>query len=148
MPPTLWFVPTAKICRRGPRNHLTCPQGAFLPFHRLMMYTHEVALRDECGYKGYQPYVSSGAVPSDTANLNTAYLGTGTSRKTRASSPRQRFLTPPMASAATVPRVPDASRTAPLPTTPIRSARATRSPITASTGASTTPSAPARRRAR
>ncbi|KAM7201564.1 Di-copper centre-containing protein [Naviculisporaceae sp. PSN 640] len=30
--------------------------GAFLPFHRLMMQTHEDALRNECGYKGYQPY--------------------------------------------------------------------------------------------
>ncbi|KAL8366403.1 hypothetical protein RB595_004940 [Gaeumannomyces hyphopodioides] len=30
--------------------------GAFLPFHRLMMFAHETALRDECGYKGYQPY--------------------------------------------------------------------------------------------
>ncbi|OAT01056.1 hypothetical protein, variant 2 [Blastomyces dermatitidis ER-3] len=30
--------------------------GAFLPFHRLMTYSHEAALREECGYKGYQPY--------------------------------------------------------------------------------------------
>ncbi|KAM7188371.1 Di-copper centre-containing protein [Rhypophila sp. PSN 637] len=30
--------------------------GAFLPFHRLMMHTHETALRNECGYTGYQPY--------------------------------------------------------------------------------------------
>ena len=30
-------------------------QGAFLPFHRLMMYTHETALRTECNYTGYQP---------------------------------------------------------------------------------------------
>ncbi|KAK2737146.1 hypothetical protein FQN55_001262 [Onygenales sp. PD_40] len=30
--------------------------GAFLPFHRLLMYAHETALREECGYEGYQPY--------------------------------------------------------------------------------------------
>ncbi|KLU89830.1 hypothetical protein MAPG_08799 [Magnaporthiopsis poae ATCC 64411] len=30
--------------------------GAFLPFHRLMMFAHETALRTECGYTGYQPY--------------------------------------------------------------------------------------------
>jgi len=30
--------------------------GAFLPFHRLMMHAHETALRNECGYTGYQPY--------------------------------------------------------------------------------------------
>ncbi|KAG5305058.1 tyrosinase [Histoplasma capsulatum G186AR] len=30
--------------------------GAFLPFHRLMTYAHETALREECGYKGYQPF--------------------------------------------------------------------------------------------
>ncbi|TLD33725.1 hypothetical protein PspLS_01635 [Pyricularia sp. CBS 133598] len=31
-------------------------QGAFLPFHRLMMHAHETALRDDCGYTGRQPY--------------------------------------------------------------------------------------------
>ncbi|KAK0752696.1 hypothetical protein B0T18DRAFT_450835 [Schizothecium vesticola] len=30
--------------------------GAFLPFHRLHMYAHEQLLRNECGYKGAQPY--------------------------------------------------------------------------------------------
>ncbi|KAL2160796.1 hypothetical protein VTH06DRAFT_993 [Thermothelomyces fergusii] len=30
--------------------------GAFLPFHRMMMYAHETALREECNYTGYQPY--------------------------------------------------------------------------------------------
>lgn len=30
--------------------------GAFLPFHRAMIQAHETALRNECGYKGYQPY--------------------------------------------------------------------------------------------
>jgi tyrosinase len=31
------------------------PQGAFLPFHRMMMHAHESALRNECNYTGYQP---------------------------------------------------------------------------------------------
>ncbi|KAK3903865.1 hypothetical protein C8A05DRAFT_32396 [Staphylotrichum tortipilum] len=30
--------------------------GAFLPFHRMMMLSHENALRNECNYTGYQPY--------------------------------------------------------------------------------------------
>jgi hypothetical protein len=30
-------------------------QGGFLPFHRVMMYAHEQALRTECNYSGYQP---------------------------------------------------------------------------------------------
>ncbi|SPO04626.1 uncharacterized protein DNG_07311 [Cephalotrichum gorgonifer] len=30
--------------------------GAFLPFHRLLMHAHEKILREECGYKGAQPY--------------------------------------------------------------------------------------------
>jgi len=34
-------------------NHFV---GAFLPFHRLLMQSHEDALRNECGYTGYQPY--------------------------------------------------------------------------------------------
>ncbi|KAF8243417.1 Di-copper centre-containing protein [Wilcoxina mikolae CBS 423.85] len=30
--------------------------GLFLPFHRLHMHAHEKLLREECGYKGAQPY--------------------------------------------------------------------------------------------
>ncbi|KAI6347939.1 hypothetical protein MCOR25_010865 [Pyricularia grisea] len=30
--------------------------AAFLPFHRVMMHVHEFALREDCGYTGYQPY--------------------------------------------------------------------------------------------
>ncbi|PGH13112.1 hypothetical protein AJ79_03819 [Helicocarpus griseus UAMH5409] len=30
--------------------------GAFLPFHRIYMHAHETVLRNECGYKGHQPY--------------------------------------------------------------------------------------------
>jgi hypothetical protein len=29
--------------------------GNFLPWHRWFTYSYEKALRDECGYKGYQP---------------------------------------------------------------------------------------------
>jgi tyrosinase len=32
--------------------------GSFLPFHRLMLYAHETALRNECGYTGNQPQVT------------------------------------------------------------------------------------------
>jgi tyrosinase len=31
----------------------------FLPWHRLFVHAWEKALRDECGYTGAQPYVSS-----------------------------------------------------------------------------------------
>lgn len=30
--------------------------GIFLPWHRWFMHSYEKALREECGYKGYQPY--------------------------------------------------------------------------------------------
>ncbi|KAH7311288.1 hypothetical protein B0I35DRAFT_437840 [Stachybotrys elegans] len=30
--------------------------GNFLPWHRWFVYQYEKALRDECGYQGYQPY--------------------------------------------------------------------------------------------
>ena len=30
-------------------------KGAFLPFHRLLLWTHEQALRTECNYAGFQP---------------------------------------------------------------------------------------------
>ncbi|KAK4154949.1 putative tyrosinase [Chaetomidium leptoderma] len=30
--------------------------GIFQPWHRWFVYQYELALRDECGYKGYQPY--------------------------------------------------------------------------------------------
>ena len=29
--------------------------GNFMPWHRWFLYSYEKALRDECGYKGYQP---------------------------------------------------------------------------------------------
>ena len=30
-------------------------QGAFLPFHRLLVYAHEQLLKNECDYDGAQP---------------------------------------------------------------------------------------------
>lgn len=33
-------------------------QGAFLPFHRLLIHAHEYLLEAECGYTGGQPYDS------------------------------------------------------------------------------------------
>ncbi|TLS26409.1 hypothetical protein PpBr36_05572 [Pyricularia pennisetigena] len=30
--------------------------AAFLPFHRLLLFAHETAMRTECGYTGFQPY--------------------------------------------------------------------------------------------
>ncbi|KAL8383446.1 hypothetical protein RB595_010578 [Gaeumannomyces hyphopodioides] len=35
------------------RIHFT---GNFMPWHRWFLHSYEKALRDECGYKGYQPY--------------------------------------------------------------------------------------------
>ena len=32
-----------------------CFQGTFLPWHRYFVWEWEKALRDECGYTGYQP---------------------------------------------------------------------------------------------
>ncbi|KAF2634875.1 Di-copper centre-containing protein [Massarina eburnea CBS 473.64] len=37
----------------APEYHFT---GSFLPYHRLMVQNHFLALRDECNYKGAQPY--------------------------------------------------------------------------------------------
>lgn len=31
-------------------------QGNFLTWHRYVTYAYETALREECGYQGYQPY--------------------------------------------------------------------------------------------
>jgi len=58
--------------------------GAFLPFHRFLMHTHEKLMRDECGYKGAQPYwyeqIDAGRV-NESALLDPVYgfggAGTG-----------------------------------------------------------------------
>ena len=34
----------------------TYAKGWLLPWHRFFLYQHEKALREECGYDGYQPY--------------------------------------------------------------------------------------------
>ncbi len=38
----------------------------FLHWHRYYVWAYEVALRDECGYKGYQPYWNWGKYPDPT----------------------------------------------------------------------------------
>jgi len=40
----------------------------FLSWHRLFVWTYEQALRNECGYKGYQPYWNWGKTAFDPVN--------------------------------------------------------------------------------
>ncbi|KAK0124988.1 hypothetical protein ONS96_008858 [Cadophora gregata f. sp. sojae] len=40
----------------------------FLHWHRYYIWAYEVALRDECGYKGYQPYWNWGKYPDPTVS--------------------------------------------------------------------------------
>ena len=40
-------------------------QGNFLSWHRYFTWTYEHALRAECGYKGYQPYINWGKYAHD-----------------------------------------------------------------------------------
>ncbi|KAH7412780.1 hypothetical protein BKA64DRAFT_337575 [Cadophora sp. MPI-SDFR-AT-0126] len=42
--------------------------GNFLSWHRYFVWAYETALRDECGYKGYQPYWNWGRYSSDPIN--------------------------------------------------------------------------------
>jgi len=42
--------------------------GNFLSWHRYFVYTYEQALRQECGYTGYQPYLNWGRYAKDLAN--------------------------------------------------------------------------------
>ncbi|KFY07699.1 hypothetical protein V492_06902 [Pseudogymnoascus sp. VKM F-4246] len=44
----------------------------FLAWHRLFVWNYEEALRNECGYKGYQPYWNWGKSASDP--VNSAYF--------------------------------------------------------------------------
>ena len=39
--------------------------GNFLSWHRYFVYTYETALRTECGYTGYQPYLNYGKIASN-----------------------------------------------------------------------------------
>ena len=45
--------------------------GAFLPYHRLHMHAHEKAMREECGYRGAQPYVSLSLSRQSLNNVNS-----------------------------------------------------------------------------
>lgn len=40
-------------------------QGNFLSWHRYFTWTYEHALREECGYEGYQPYINWGKYAHD-----------------------------------------------------------------------------------
>ncbi|PBP21500.1 hypothetical protein BUE80_DR007716 [Diplocarpon rosae] len=42
--------------------------GNFLAWHRYFVWAYETALRDECGYDGYQPYWNWGRYASDPLN--------------------------------------------------------------------------------
>lgn len=42
--------------------------GNFLAWHRYFTWAYEQALRNECGYKGYQPYYNWAKWASDPAN--------------------------------------------------------------------------------
>ena len=45
-------------------------QAQFLPWHRYFTWAYEKALRDECGYEGYQPSASSALLSKrSSANL-------------------------------------------------------------------------------
>lgn len=43
-------------------------QGNFLTWHRYLVHTYETALREECGYRGYQPYVNWARYSNDVIN--------------------------------------------------------------------------------
>ena len=47
----------------------------FLSFHRYFVWTFERALRDECGYTGYQPYWNWGKWASDPINSPPFVIG-------------------------------------------------------------------------
>lgn len=42
--------------------------GNFLSWHRYFVWTWEKALREECGYQGYQPYWNWGKSAQDPIN--------------------------------------------------------------------------------
>lgn len=45
--------------------------GAFLPFHRAMLFAHEEAMRKECGYQGRQPFWQE---QLDAGHFNTSVV--------------------------------------------------------------------------
>lgn len=58
------------------------PEANFLHWHRYYVWAYEVALRDECGYKGYQP-VSDNLFRPLGCLLTKSSTGTGPSIRTR-----------------------------------------------------------------
>ncbi|KAG6085414.1 hypothetical protein E4U15_001272 [Claviceps sp. LM218 group G6] len=53
--------------------------GLFLPWHRHFLYLYETALRDECGYTGYQPYWDWSKYAHRPVHANPLYDGSETS---------------------------------------------------------------------
>ncbi|KAG5930873.1 hypothetical protein E4U60_006720 [Claviceps pazoutovae] len=53
--------------------------GLFLPWHRHFVYLYETALRDECGYTGYQPYWDWSKYAYQPVQANPLYDGSETS---------------------------------------------------------------------
>ena len=69
--------------------------GNFPPWHRWFLYQYEKALRDECGYKGYQP-VSPPMIALPLPPELTPLISTGTGQSTP-----QLLRTPPSSTAVT-----------------------------------------------
>ena len=53
--------------------------GLFLPWHRWFVQLFETALRDECGYSGYQPYWDWARYVDLSTESNPLYDGSATS---------------------------------------------------------------------
>ncbi|KAG6248105.1 hypothetical protein E4U24_002846 [Claviceps purpurea] len=53
--------------------------GFFLPWHRHFVHLYETALRDECGYTGYQPYWDWSKYAHRPVHANPLYDGSETS---------------------------------------------------------------------
>lgn len=52
----------------------------FLSWHRFYLLAYEDTLRNECGYRGYQPYVKLGRLLHDQMEAYKSLLGTTTGR--------------------------------------------------------------------
>lgn len=56
------------VSLQNPKIHFALAnttQGNFLSWHRYFTWTYEHALREECGYTGYQPYINWGKYAHD-----------------------------------------------------------------------------------
>ncbi|KAG5985744.1 hypothetical protein E4U54_005834, partial [Claviceps lovelessii] len=62
--------------RLAPKIHAT---GLFLPWHRYFVQLYETALREECGYSGYQPYWDWAKYLHRPHGANPLYDGSSTS---------------------------------------------------------------------